>query len=330
MATQLVLDNFVQASSSACIADLTPPTFSGISSLVANLNGSLTASWTAATDATTPIRYEVYIQADTATGLFVDSNVTNMTYASPHTIFLDAADVALEADRTYYVGVRAVDAVGNENTNTVSLSAVSQGVLTENLGTIASALQATEALLAADHVNFVADHANFQTDHTNFGTDHTNFGSDHTAFQGDHTNFQTDHTNFQTDHTNFQSDHTNLVTVYNDLAATAIDLAVEKSECRGVFAISNANMFTGELWFEHKGQAVDTLLGTASYSVYDSSDSLVAGLSETGITANGNGIFVITPVDASPLEPFVNYRVEITITYNSLPYTSYKGLTVGE
>lgn len=253
MADQFVLDGFVHATSNACITDLTPPTFAGITSLVANLNGSLTASWSAATEPSTPVRYEIYIQANTATGMFVDSNVSNITYSTTHTIFLDADDVALEQDVTYYVGVRAIDAVGNEETNTISMSAVSLGVLTENLGTIV-----------------------------------------------------------------------------NELTAAVAELSSERSQGKGVFSISSANEFSGKIWFEFKGQVVTSLLGAASYTVYDASDVAVAGLTESGLTANGNGTYIITPVSAASLEPFVSYRVKITVVYNSVPYTSYKGFTVGE
>jgi hypothetical protein len=128
MYSQYFQDRMEQLVSAACILDTTPPTFAGITGLVANANGSLTASWTAATDSASPIRYEIYIQALTATGLFVDGNVGNITYQTSHTIFIDAFDAELVAGITYYVGIRAIDAVGNENTSTVSMSAVSTGV----------------------------------------------------------------------------------------------------------------------------------------------------------------------------------------------------------
>ena len=334
---QFVLDNFYHATSSACIVDLTPPTFSGITGCVAQPNGSILASWGAATDATTPIEFNVYVQASTATGLFASGNLALITPASSAYIFLLSDVSRLQKGVTYFVGVRAKDAIGNINANTASLSAVSTGVLDDDLATIAASLLATELLLAADHVNFQSDHADFVADDAAFDADHVNFQGDHTNFQTDHTNFGTDHTNFQTDHSNFvaddaafDADHANFVDVYNDLVTIEADLAAEKSSCKGVFAISSANELTGELWFEFKGQAVTSLLGVASYTVYDSADVAVAGFTQSGITANGNGIFLITPISAASLEPFVNYRVKITIVYDSLTYTSHKGFTVGE
>lgn len=125
---QFILDNFYQATSSACITDLTPPTFSGITGLSANSNGSLAASWGAATDSTTPIVYDVYIQASTASGLFASSNRALSVFGLSANIFALADNTLLAEGVTYYVGVRARDAVGNVDANTASLSAVSLGV----------------------------------------------------------------------------------------------------------------------------------------------------------------------------------------------------------
>lgn len=121
-------ENFQFVTSQACLTDLSPPTFSGISGLTANPNGSLTASWSAATDSTTPVRYRVYIQANTATGLFSISPVRIVEVGTSAVIFTDASGASLVSGVTYFVGVRAVDAVGNSETNTVSISAVSLGV----------------------------------------------------------------------------------------------------------------------------------------------------------------------------------------------------------
>lgn len=129
------------------MADLTPPTFAGIATLTPNPNGSLTATWLAATDSSTPIRYRVYIQKDTATGLFSSSNRAVETEALTKDIFQLKNGSLLIQDATYYVGVRAVDAVGNESSNITYLSALSNGVLTDDLLTIAlNILTATQNL----------------------------------------------------------------------------------------------------------------------------------------------------------------------------------------
>lgn len=128
MADQFVLDNFYQPTSQACVTDLTPPTFAGIAGLVANSNGSLTASWSAASDTNSPIAYEVYIQASTAIGLFNVANRTLSTFSLSRAIFALADGTLLANGVTYFVGVRARDPIGNVDANTASLSAISQGV----------------------------------------------------------------------------------------------------------------------------------------------------------------------------------------------------------
>lgn len=104
----------------------TPPIFAGIASLVAGTDGSLTASWAAATDASPPIVYKVYIQANTATGLF--STTPFATYSTSLKMFTIPSGANLVAGTTYFVGVRATDAYNNSETNTATLSATSMGV----------------------------------------------------------------------------------------------------------------------------------------------------------------------------------------------------------
>lgn len=226
---QLFAGLFVQSTAQACLVDLTPPTFAGITSVVAQLNGSLLGSWSSATDSTAPISYEVYIQPTTATGLFSISNVTQIVRGTSARIYTLADGTRLQKDVTYFVGVRAIDAVLNRDSNLISMSAVSSGVLDDDLATIAASLVSTESLLAGDHVNFQSDHANFLTDHANFQSDHTDFQSDHAnfvaddaAFDADHANFLIDHANFQSDHFDFQSDHSAFV---SDQAAFDVEIS---------------------------------------------------------------------------------------------------------
>lgn len=150
----LFASSVINRTSQACLSDITPPTFSGITGLVANANGSLTASWSAASDATTPIRYRVYIQANTATGLFNSTNVQNIVENDTnHIIFTDSFDQVLTFGTTYYVGVRAVDSVGNANTNTASMSAVSAGVADNSLSNKLDTLLARLTSLRAGNLD---------------------------------------------------------------------------------------------------------------------------------------------------------------------------------
>ena len=125
----------------ACTVDSTPPTFSGITGLVANANGSLTASWSAATDASPPVEYSVFIQASTATGLFATTPIQIVKTLSA-ILFTDSLGTLINGT-TYYVGVRAKDAIGNTETNTVSANAVSQGVPSTSLTNLINGLITT-------------------------------------------------------------------------------------------------------------------------------------------------------------------------------------------
>ncbi|MBL0233228.1 MAG: hypothetical protein IPQ08_06145 [Chitinophagaceae bacterium] len=140
---------------SACIVDITPPTFTGISSLTASTDGSLTANWPLATDTTPPIEYIIFIALGSvsAGALFVNSNIVTIAPSgviSKKIFTLADQTTYLVNGLTYTVGVRAKDALGNINTNTVILMVVATGSgnLPVVFQTIATDLAATEILLA--------------------------------------------------------------------------------------------------------------------------------------------------------------------------------------
>lgn len=158
MSDMLSVDDGVHATPQACINDLTPPTFAGIVSLAAQLNGALLAAWAAASDATAPISYEVYIQAGTATGLFSSGNLAGITRNLSLRIFTDGLGAYLAKGTQYFVGVRAMDGVGNRDSNTASLSATSLGVLSEDLAALVVELGGiADALASATGAEFVAE-----------------------------------------------------------------------------------------------------------------------------------------------------------------------------
>lgn len=66
------------------------------------------------------------------------------------------------------------------------------------------------------------------------------------------------------------------------------------------------------------GQQVKTNLGDAEYRVFNRAGNLVAGLSQTGISANAEGIYVATPVAASSLVDLNHYEFEVTINYQGV------------
>lgn len=153
----LSIEESVHATPQACITDFVPPTFAGIATLIALANGALRATWLAATDPSTPIVYDVYIQAGTATGLFSLTNRALSTFGLTIDIFQLLDGTPLAAGTTYYVGVRARDAIGNLDSNVVSLSGVSLGVLSTTLAAIANTLAAAINAVAGGVVGEVDD-----------------------------------------------------------------------------------------------------------------------------------------------------------------------------
>lgn len=126
--SQYFADRFSFLTSDACTPDVTPPVGGAISSLTNNTDGSLQVGWPTATDPSVPLRYQVFVQAATATGLFSSGNKVFEGPGNAFSVYKDAAGVPITAGTTYFVGVRAVDAVGNVNTNTTSLSIVATGL----------------------------------------------------------------------------------------------------------------------------------------------------------------------------------------------------------
>ena len=236
--------------SNACVFNITPPTFSGISSVTPNTDGSITVNWSLASDSSTPVEYLVYIALGSvsAATLFQSSNLVRINPAGTTTtriFLLGDQSTYLVNGSTYTLGVRAKDAVGNINTNNAILTAtaIASGNLPSVYQSVATQLQntetafaATEVLLAQDHVNFQADHTNFQSDHANFQTDHSNLSSDHIAlaadlvvfsgylstFNGYLSTFNSYNTTLGTNVTTFSSD---LVTLANDLSTLATELS---------------------------------------------------------------------------------------------------------
>lgn len=108
--------NAVELSAAPTIpGDETPPVFGGIVSAVASdADGSVALAWNEAVDPSAPVFYRIYA-AETSGG---------QTFGTP-TVSISAAThtfTGLIDAKTYYYVVRAVDAAGNEDANTVELS----------------------------------------------------------------------------------------------------------------------------------------------------------------------------------------------------------------
>lgn len=114
--------------------DTTPPTWvttTGIQDVLDNENGTVKISYGTATDTESePVSYNIYVKKDTATGLFDVANKVTSTFSTVIDIGEIIAPVDWDVNSTYYFGVRAMDRLGNEETNTVnqSLTGVTPGL----------------------------------------------------------------------------------------------------------------------------------------------------------------------------------------------------------
>jgi len=100
--------------------DVTPPVFSGISSIDSITTTSMTLSWSAATDNVTPqgnIQYLIYMSTTFGGENFAMPSFTTTPGATSFSV------TGLSPVTTYYFVVRAMDEAGNIDTNTVEKSA---------------------------------------------------------------------------------------------------------------------------------------------------------------------------------------------------------------
>lgn len=142
----------VQKLPSACTPDVTPPTFAGVATAVAQANGSILAGWLAATDAGSGVAgYDIFIHksSNPAIDLWLSTNLADKTNELSRLVFTLRGNIALEAGVEYRIGVRARDNAGNVDSNVVSLLVTSTGVLTSSLATIAAQLAASALSVAA-------------------------------------------------------------------------------------------------------------------------------------------------------------------------------------
>lgn len=230
----LVRNNFYQETSQACVVDLTPPTFAGLAGAQVQSRGQIRATWLAATEVdSNPVRYEVYVKAGTNVGLFNAANIIGITDKLQLDFWQTPDGEFLVNGTTYHVGVRAVDALGNRDTNLVSEALISTGVF-----------------VSAD---------------------------------------------------------------------------VYKTE--GVFALNQNNQLQGTMWIlKNSVLGVGPTLGTASYQVYDKAGVAVPGMGASGIVADANGQFKITPVASTLNQTLDHYVVKIDVTMDSEVRSGYSPL----
>ncbi len=131
--------NYFRTNANSMIAAPTWTTTTGIQTLTANDNLTLSATWGAATDgAGDTVAYRIYIRAGSAPDTFGKTSAYYLeeTTALTFKIACTPNGAALVEGTTYHVIVRAVDGLMNEDSNTTSLScALTKSVPTWNTTT---------------------------------------------------------------------------------------------------------------------------------------------------------------------------------------------------
>lgn len=331
MANIFISDNFYQGTSDACIVDLTPPTFSGITFLDVESRGQIRAGWSAATDPTPPIRYEVYIKASTATGLFNTTNIISVTPNLQYDIFTLPDGSFLQNGTTYYVGVRAIDGVNNRDSNLVSMSVISTGVLTaiDMYETFASwsvdtsnqfriTMWANKNDSLAKSPNGVLGTASYQV--------YDKAGNAIVGMSGSSISANSEGLYVATAVSNLlveASEHYQIkvsIIVDSEARTNMIPLVEEKARYNlgGLFYVNVENNFDGNFWVSKDEVIKTTGLGTGSFQVYDETGSPVVGMSGSGITADGNGIYKITALASLLQEDFPGFSVKVTVVVDGV------------
>lgn len=94
--------------------------------------------------------------------------------------------------------------------------------------------------------------------------------------------------------------------------------------------INASNQLEVSFWINQNGQRVDSNLGAAEYVIRDKAGALVSGMSQTGISADVNGYFHITPVAAPLLYDLTHFILEIAIPVDGVERAASIGLVRGE
>jgi hypothetical protein len=107
-----VLDRFITEGGTV---DTAPPVFSGLESAIDNEDGeTIDLSWGVASDPSKPITYKIYYATEPG----------QQDFTTPHSVTKNTSYriTGLTKDQIYYIVVRAEDAFGNKESNTIELS----------------------------------------------------------------------------------------------------------------------------------------------------------------------------------------------------------------
>jgi hypothetical protein len=317
-----VNNNFYQGTSAACVIDLTPPTFAGVNFLDVESRGQIRAAWAAGSDANLPIRYEVYIQATTSVGLFNTANIVAITPNLQFDIYNMPNGSFLVNGTTYHVGVRAIDALSNRDANLVSMSVISTGILTsidvyeakaswsvDDLNQFRITMWANKNESLAKSPSAILGTASYQV-FDKLGAPIVGMSGSGIAAnsEGLYTAIavsslldeDSEHYEIRVTVSVDGEDRTNFI---------RLEAEHDQFEVNGTGGIDDANDLIGSFWVTNNEKVVTANLGLGSYQVYEADGTPILGFSESGIVADVNGFFSVTPIPLPPslssTEPYI-------------------------
>jgi hypothetical protein len=339
---QLVTGVSFQGTSQACITDLTPPIFAGLNFLTRGSLGQLKAFWLSATDTSAPIRYEVYVKADTNSDLFNQANIALVTTQLQADIFAIAGGSLLQSGTNYFVGVRAVDGVGNREANLVSSSQTSSGILGITSAQISGvfAVNTSSELIASF---WVTDLEGTINNPSRLGlASYSIYDSSGNAVAGmSQSGIAADSqgfyeitpvlSNLSLDNTYYTVKVTILVDGINisyNLPVTYPEAGPVYEVC-SVFSINAVNQLEGSFWVIKNGEKITSSLGAASITVRDKTGAAI-GIAQSGIAANAQGLFAMAPALATNILDLNYYTAEISIIADGVSRVGVSGIVVGQ
>jgi hypothetical protein len=339
---QLITGGSFQGSSQACVVDLNPPVFDGISFLTRGSLGQLRASWDAATDDSNPIRYEVYVKASSSLNLFSPVNIAIVTTQLNADVFSLGDGTLLQTGVKYYVGVRAIDAVGNRDTNLVSLNQTSPGI------TGATNAQISGVFAVDTSNNLIATF--WVTDNDGVINNPARLGPASYVIYDNNGNLipAMSETGIAFDDEGFfeitpvesvldlnNTFYTVKVAIPVDGVQIVYNLPITYAEAgpqyepRAVFSIDAANQLQATIWITKNGEQLNANLGAASFEIYNKEGNPL-GISQTGLVADVNGLYKTTPVLATALTDLTHYTVIFSIIADGAERKGAIGITVAE
>jgi hypothetical protein len=339
---QLITGQAFQQTAQACIVDLTAPTFDGIGFLTRGALGQLRASWSAASDTSNPIKYEVYVKPLDSINLFSPINIALITSQLSADVFALGNNTLLQTGVKYFVGVRAVDAVGNRDVNLVSLSQTSPGITGATNAQISGvfAVDAENNLIATfwvtDSEGVINNPARLgpasYVIYDNNGNLVPSMSESGIAFDSEGFFEITPIPSVLSLENTF---YTVKVAIPVDGVQIVYNLPITYPEPgphyepRAVFSIDASNRLQASIWITKNGEQMRSNIGLASYSIL-SKDGLDLGISETNISADASGLFKTSPVLANLLTDLNHYTAVIEVTADGVSRKGVIGITVAE